>query len=270
MDFKCVLAAGLLAATLGTTPALAAKCGNNAAGFPAWLEQFKAEAPNYGLKPRVVDRALKGVTYSSKVIRLDRSQRSFKLSFEQFYQKRVNNAMIRRGQQLLKRYDGLFRRIEKTYGVPAPVLLAIWGLETNYGGFNGNMPVLQSLATLAYDCRRSQFFTNELVSALMIVQRGDMRPEELRGAWAGEIGQTQFLASSYVKYAVDFDRDGRRDLIHSVGDVLASTANYLKAYGWRARQPWGPGTANHAVLKKWNKAAVYQQTIAVMAAKISK
>jgi len=131
------------------------------------------------------------------------------------------------------------------------------------------MPVLRSLATLAYDCRRSRFFTEELVAALMIVQRGDMRPSEMRGAWAGEIGQTQFLATNYVKYAVDFDRDGRRDLIRSSADALASTANYLKAHGWRAGQGWGPGTANHNVLKQWNKATVYQKTIAVMASKIA-
>jgi len=269
MNLKRVLAAGLAAVFISATPALAAGCGNGASGFPAWLAQFKAEAPGYGLKPRVVERALSGVSYNPKVIKLDRSQRSFKLSFEQFYRKRVNNAMIKRGRQLRQRYDGIFRRIEKRYGVPAPVLLSIWGLETNYGGFSGNMSVLRSLATLAYDCRRSRFFTEELVAAIMIVQRGDMRPEEMRGAWAGEIGQTQFLASNYLKYAVDFDRNGRRDLIRSSADALASTANYLKAHGWRRGQGWGPGTANYNVLKKWNKATVYQKTIGVMASKIA-
>lgn len=254
---------------LSSTPALAATCGNGPNGFEAWKQEFIANSKRYGLKQRTVKSALQNVKYNSKVIRLDRNQKSFKLSFQQFYAKRVNNAMIRRGQKLGKTYARLFKRIEKKYGVPAPVILAIWGLETNYGGYLGKLPVLQSLATLAYDCRRSKFFTNELVNALKIVQRRDMTPGEMRGAWAGEIGQTQFLASSYMKYAVDYDRDGRRDLIRSVPDVLASTANYLQKKGWRRGQPWGPGTANYRVIREWNKASVYVQTISVMADKIA-
>ena len=251
-----------------TTPAMSASCGNGAGGFEAWKQNFIANSSRYRLKQRVVQQALQNVTYNPKVVRLDRNQKSFKLSFQQFYAKRVNNAMIRRGQKLGKTYARIFKSIERKYGVPAPVILAIWGLETNYGGFSGNMSVLRSLATLAYDCRRSAFFTNELVNALIIVQRRDMTPAEMKGAWAGEIGQTQFLASSYVKYAVDYDRNGRRDLVRSVPDVLASTANYLQKHGWRRGQGWGPGTANYAVLKKWNKASVYVQTISVMAEKI--
>lgn len=248
--------------------AQAAKCGNNAAGFDSWKADFMSKAPQLGLKQGTMDSAMKGISYNPKVVRLDRNQKSFKLSFDQFYAKRVNNSMIRKGQQLMKTHARLFASIEKRYGVPAPVLLAIWGLETNYGGYSGNMPVLQSLATLAYDCRRSQFFTNELIAALHIVQRRDMSPAEMRGAWAGEIGQTQFLASNYMKFAVDYDRDGKRDLIRSRPDVLASTANYLAQYGWRRGQSWQPGSANYNVLKQWNKATVYQQTIAVMAEKI--
>lgn len=254
---------------VATSPAFSARCGNGPGGFETWKQEFVANSSRHGLKQRVVQSALKNVGYNKKVVRLDRNQKSFKLSFEQFYAKRVNNAMIRRGQKLEKTYARLFRGIEKKYGVPAPILLAIWGLETNYGSFSGNMPVLQSLATLAYDCRRSDFFTNELVAALTIVQRRDMKPEEMKGAWAGEIGQTQFLASSYVKYAVDHDRNGRRDLIRSIPDVLASTANYLAKKGWRRGQGWGPGTANYKVLQEWNRASVYVQTISVMASKIS-
>jgi lytic murein transglycosylase len=254
---------------VASTPAHSARCGNGPGGFDAWKQAFIANSPGYGLKQRVVKNALKNVGYDRKVIRLDRNQKSFRLSFEQFYGKRVNTAMIRRGQKLGKTYARIFRGIERKYGVPAPVLLAIWGLETNYGSFSGNMPVLQSLTTLAYDCRRSKFFTNELVNALKIVQRRDMTPAEMKGAWAGEIGQTQFLASSYMKYAVDYDRNGRRDLIRSIPDVLASTANYLQKNGWRRDQGWGPGTANYNVLKKWNKASVYVQTISVMASKIA-
>lgn len=261
-----VLAAGCIVAG----PSLAASCGKTAAGFPAWLEDFKDEARRAGIEKRVVNSALKGVRYHSRVIQLDRGQKSFKLSFDQFYAKRVNNAMIRKGRQLIRQNDKLLRSIEKRYGVPAPVLVAIWGLETGYGRNSGKMSVIRSLATLAYDCRRSDFFANELLNALAIVQRRDMTPAQMRGAWAGEIGQTQFLASSYMRYAVDFDGNGRRDLIRSVPDVLASTANYLKAYGWRRGAPWGPGTANYNVIGKWNKASVYVKTISVMAEKLAR
>ena len=245
-----------------------AKCGNSAAGFTEWRDGVIATSDRFGIKQSVARSALGAVSYNPKVIRLDRNQKSFKLSFEQFYAKRVNNAMIQRGKKLGQTYARIFNRIEKQFGVPAPIILAIWGLETNYGGYSGNMPVVQSLATLAYDCRRSDFFSNELIAALHIVQRGDMQPSEMRGAWAGEIGQTQFLASSYMQYAIDYDGNGKRDLIRSIPDVLGSTANYLAKKGWRRGQGWGPGTANYRVLKEWNKASVYVQTIQVMAEKI--
>jgi len=132
----------------------------------------------------------------------------------------------------------------------------------------GKQPALRALATLAYDCRRSERFTAELIDALKIIDRGDLSPAEMKGAWAGELGQTQFLPSSYVKFAVDFDGNGKRDLIRSVPDVLASTANYLRGYGWKADQPFGEGTANFEVLKEWNKSAVYQKTIAVFAQRL--
>lgn len=268
---RSMAGAGLiLAPLLISNPAMAAGCGNGPAGFPAWLKNFKAAAERAGIRRKVVNAALKDVSYHSRVISLDRGQKSFKLSFDQFYAKRVNNAMIKKGRRLIDQNAGLFRSIEKRYGVPAPILTAIWGLETGYGANSGKMNVIRSLATLAYDCRRSDFFTNELLSALAIVQRGDMAPSQMRGAWAGEIGQTQFLASSYLRFAVDYDRDGRRDLIRSVPDVLGSTANYLKAYGWRRGASWGPGTANYEVLRKWNRASVYVQTISVMADKLSR
>jgi lytic murein transglycosylase len=213
--------------------------------------------------------ALAGATYDRRVIGLDRSQRSFKLSFEEFYARRVGAALIRRGQTLMQRHRATLDRVEQRFGVSAPVLIAIWGLETGYGADTGaRFSIVRSLATLAYDCRRSAFFTGHLIDALRIVERGDMTPAELRGGWAGEIGPMQFLPGAYVRYAVDFDGDGRRDLVNSVPDMLASTANYLKAHGWQRGQSWGPGTPNYAVIKAWNKAEVYQRTIAVMAAKL--
>jgi lytic murein transglycosylase len=264
------LATAAAALVLAWPPAAAlADCGNDGAGFSGWLERFKAKAVAAGISRSAVDSALADVTYDRTVVRLDRSQKSFKLSFEEFYARRVGPALIRRGQGLMRAHRATFDRVEKRFGVPAPVIVAIWGLETNYGADTaGKYSIIRSVATLAYDCRRSEFFTAHLMDALRIVQKGDMAPEELRGGWAGEIGQTQFLPSGYMKYAVDFDGDGRRDLVRSVPDIIASTANFLKAHGWQAGQSWEPGSANYAVIKDWNRAEVYQRTIAVMAAKL--
>jgi lytic murein transglycosylase len=269
---KLTAAALALCAVLGALPssAMAASCGSSAGGFESWIGQFRREAASQGVSESTMDAALAGLSYDPQVIRLDRGQHSFKLSFEAFYARRVNDALIRKGQRLIAAHRATFDRIEKRYGVPASIIAAIWGLETSYGALGGKMSIVRSIATLAYDCRRSAFFQNELLAALKIVQRGDMSPAQLRGGWAGEIGQTQFLPSAYYKFAVDFDGDGRRDLIRSVPDMLASTANYLKGYGWQAGQSWAPGTANYNVIQQWNKAQVYVRTISVMADKIER
>jgi lytic murein transglycosylase len=265
------LRAAAVGAVLGLAPATAAfaDCGNDAAGFASWLQRFKAKAAEAGISQAALASALGGVSYDRTVIHYDRNQKSFKLSFEQFYARRVGSSLIRRGQALMRQHKATFDRVEKQYGVPASVLVAIWGLETNYGAdTSGKFSIIRSLATLAYDCRRSPFFTGQLMDAMRIVQRGDMTPAELRGGWAGEIGQTQFLPTPYVKYGVDFDGDGRRDLVRSVPDILASTANFLKGHGWKAGQSWEPGSANYAVIRDWNRAEVYQRTISVMASKL--
>jgi lytic murein transglycosylase len=264
------LRTAVIGAVLGLAPASAlADCGNDGAGFAGWLEQFKAKAAADGISKTTLASALGGVSYDRTVVHLDRNQKSFKLSFEQFYARRVGSALIRRGQSLWRTHKATFDRVEKRFGVPAPVLIAIWGLETNFGAdTSGKYSIIRSVATLAYDCRRSPFFTAQLMDALRIVQTGDMSPAELRGGWAGEIGQTQFLPTPYVKYAVDFDGDGRRDLVRSVPDILASTANFLKGHGWQAGQSWEPGSANYAVIKDWNRAEVYQRTISVVASKL--
>jgi lytic murein transglycosylase len=257
------LAGGLVALSAGQ--AHAQKCGNDGAGFQAWIGQYRATAAKDGISAKALV-VLDGLTYDSTVIARDRSQKSFKLSFEEFYARRVGASLLNRGKRLMQTHAATFARVEKQFGVPPAIITAIWGLETNYGADGGGkFYIPRSIATLAYDCRRSDFFKNELTSALKIVDRGDMQARELVGGWAGEIGQVQFLPSSYYKYAVDFDGDGRRDLVRSVPDMLASTANFLKGYGWQQGQPWGPGTANYAVIKAWNKAEVYQRTIAQMA-----
>jgi lytic murein transglycosylase len=264
------LAGTLTVMTASTLAANAADCGNGPAGFDAWLGRFRVYAAQQGISPPVIEAGLGGLAYDANVIRLDRSQKSFKLTFDEFYRRRVGEALINRGRRLMAQHAGVLARIERQFGVPGPVLVSIWGLETNYGSDGGGkLFIPRSLATLAYDCRRSDFFRNELLASLRIIQRGDMSAQQLVGGWAGEIGQVQFLPSSYFKHAVDYDGDGRRDLVRSVPDMLASTANFLRSHGWQAGQSWQPGTANYAVIAQWNKAEVYQRTIAVMSDRLA-
>ncbi|MBU2581618.1 MAG: lytic murein transglycosylase [Alphaproteobacteria bacterium] len=247
----------------------AASCGKSAGGFSNWLQDFKADARAKGVSDATLSRALDGVGYDKNVIRRDRSQKSFKLSFEEFYKRRVGSYLIKKAKSKLKKHASLLAGLEKKYGVPAEILVSIWGLETNFGkDGSGKYNIIQAIATLAYDCRRSDFFMPHLHAAMRIVHRGDMSPSQLRGGWAGEIGQVQFLPGSYDKYAVDYDGNGRRDLVSSVPDALASTANFLKGHGWVRGAPWGQGTANYGVIKDWNRADVYARTIALMAEKL--
>ncbi len=265
----CTMAGAVFLLAASVVGASAQTCGSDASGFESWVPQFQAKVQSQGISAGTARAAMSGLSYDSNTIRLDRSQRSFKLSFDEFYAKRVSKSLIAKGQRQLQSNAQLFERIEKRFGVPGSILVAIWGLETNYGADgNGGKSIVNSLATLAYDCRRSDFFQIELVNAMRIIERGDMPASQLRGGWAGEIGPMQFLPSSYVKYAVDFDGDGRKDLIHSVPDMLASTANYFKQKGWATGQQWQPGSANYAVIQEWNKAEVYAKTIAAMALKI--
>jgi len=244
-------------------------CGRTAEGFGPWLAAFRQQAVGQGVSARTVALALGGATYDAGVIRLDRSQKPFKMTFEKFAAQRITAGKLRLGRRLLKQHEELFARIERSFGVPGPVLVAIWGLETDFGVNIGDRPVFRSLATLAYDCRRAERFRGELMSALRIVDRGDMSPDSMNGAWAGELGQTQFLASSYERFAVDFDGDGRADLRQSVPDVLASTAHYLAGNGWRPDNGWEPGVANFEVIATWNKSVIYQKTIALFATRLA-
>ncbi len=258
-----VLFAGALAMLVNS--ANAESC-DDPSGFPSWIEGIKGEAAAQGISRRGIE-ALNGVTYDVSVISRDRRQGVFRQSFEQFAGRMVP-PRISRGMQLMKRHAALLSRIEQQFGVSAAVIVAIWGLETDFGADSGHFQTIRALATLAYDCRRPEKFHSELFDALRIVARGDMSSAEMRGAWAGEIGQTQFMPSSYLKFAFDYDGDGRRDLIRSVPDVLASTANYLHGYGWQRGAPYGPGTKNFEVILAWNKADVYARTIAYFAQRL--
>ncbi len=255
---------------LSATPGFAANCGNDSAGFTAWLSGFKDEATASGISRAVIDRALRDVSYDRRVIGRDRGQGGvFKKSFEDFSARLVTPRRVSRGKALMRRHAALLGKIERQYGVPGSVIVAIWGLETGYGADTGHFKIFSALATLAYDCRRAETFRAELLDALRIVERGDMTPDQMRGDWAGEIGQTQLLPSSYLKYAVDFNGDGTRDLIRDTPDALASTANFLQAKGWRRGEGFQEGEANFAVLLEWNKARVYAKTIARLAQALS-
>ena len=253
---------------VSATPALAAApCGTGS--FDSWLSAFKTEAASKGISQNAITAGLNGVTLDQSVLTRDHSQRVFGQSFEEFSGRMVPPRMLR-GSNALKQYGSVLSRIEQAYGVPGEVLVAIWGLETDFGVNTGKFQTLRSLATLAYDCRRAEEFRSELLDALRIIDRGDLQPSEMRGAWAGELGQTQFMPSSWIKYAVDFDGNGRRDLLHSAPDVLASTANYLANYGWQRGKDYQPGAPNFAVLQQWNKSEVYARTVAYFASQLAR
>jgi lytic murein transglycosylase len=258
---SCLLLFGCVSASAQAT----APCGGD---FGTWLQGVRTEAAAQGISQRAIQSGLGGITYDPAVIARDHAQGVFRQSFEQF-SGRMIPPRLARGAKLLAQYGATFGRIEQQFGVPGAVIVAIWGLETDYGADNGNFATIRSLVSLAYDCRRPDKFRGEVFAALKIVDRGDMTPTDMHGAWAGEIGQTQFLPSSYLKFAVDYDGNGRRDLIHSVPDVLASTANYLKGYGWQRGQPWGEDTPNFQVLLQWNASQVYTKTVAAFAQQLA-
>jgi len=222
---------------LGLAPHAFAACANPSE-FGKWLQGFKQEAVAQGISPRTVSYALDGLTYDPATIAKDRGQGVFAQSFLQFSGRMVSANRLQVGAALLKKYSGVFARIQQEYGVPGPVLVAFWGLETDFGKVMGNMETLRSLATLSFDCRRPEEFREQLIYALRVIERGDLSPQEMRGPAHGEVGQFQFQPKNYYEHAVDFDGDGRRDLIRSAPDSLASAANYLQSIGWRPNQPW--------------------------------
>ncbi len=255
-------AAGLC---FGAASADAAACGNNSAGFERWKRDFAQEAKANGIGQRGIS-ALQSTGYASGTIRADRGQHSFKLSLDQFMKKRGATTIASQGKGKKRSNAALFNAIERQYGVPAGPLIAIWGMETAFGRFTGNQHTLSAVATLAYDCRRSEYFTGHLYAALQLVDRGMLNPSQ-RGAMHGEVGQTQFLPKSILLYAVDGDGNGRVDL-NSTADALASTANFLRGHGWRAGAGYQPGQPNFAAIQGWNAAGVYQQTIAIVGRQI--
>jgi lytic murein transglycosylase len=226
------------AAALLTAGEAAARC-RNTGSFERWLAAFKQDAVAAGISRAAISAALDGVTFDPTIIRRDSGQGVFSQGFLQFAGRMAGGGRYSSGLKQLKANAELLARIEQRFGVPPAVVTALWGLESDYGAYKGGKyQIIRSVATLAYDCRRSDFFRAQLMGALRIVQRGDLRPEEMIGNWAGELGPTQFTPSDYYKSGVDFDGDGRVDMLHSKADALASAANLLKNFGWRRGQPW--------------------------------
>ena len=228
---------------IGVTFALAVPAtGTAAAGchgsFESWLAQFKRDAAAQGISQAVIAEAAPSLTFDPAIIRRDHGQAVFQQTFLQFADRMVGGDRIPNGLAKIRKYRATFDEVEKKYGVPPEVLTAFWGLESDFGANYGNYKILSALTTLAYDCRRPDFFREQLLAALRIIQRGDLRASDMIGDWAGEFGGLQFTAADYYRNAVDFDGDGRRDLIHSIPDTLASGANFLVSLGWHRGEPW--------------------------------
>ncbi len=228
-----VMLATLLAGCLSAAPAVQER------SFAGWLGEFRAEALAAGIRAEVVTAALDGLETLPVVLERDRAQAESTFSLDLYLARRLNRRTVRTAREMLERHARLLGRVSAAYGVPPRVLVAVWGLESNFGRFVGVRPTITAIATLAFDDRRSAYFRGELLDALRIVDRGDIPLAEMKGSWAGAMGQVQFMPSSYLKYAVDFDRDGRRDIWRSQADVFASIANYLSARGWRPAERWG-------------------------------
>jgi lytic murein transglycosylase len=231
------VAAALLATGLSVSGASAAPACQNTGSFDRWLDAFRKEAAAAGVTPKTIASALGGMTLDQGIIARDRRQSFFSQSFLDFSDKLVRGRPDS-GRRKVAQRKAIFEAAEKQYGVPASVITAFWALESDFGTGMGNLPVLRSLTALAYDCRRGEMFRGELLAALKIIDRGDLRPEEMIGSWAGELGQTQFLPTHYLNHAIDFDRDGRRDLMRSDPDIIGSTSAFIVSLGWKRGEPW--------------------------------
>jgi membrane-bound lytic murein transglycosylase B len=238
--------------------AQAAQCGNGPGGFEAWKQQIAGEAKAKGIGAAGIS-ALMSTNYVGATIAADRGQRSFGLSLNQFLAKRGASTIVARGRAMKQSHAAMFASIRERYGVPPGPLIAIWGMETAFGSQHGNQHMLSSIATLAYDCRRPEYFTDQLYAALQLIDRGVLSPSQ-RGSMHGEVGQTQFLPKNILAYGT-----GNLD---NAANALSSTAAFLKAHGWRAGAGYQPGEPNFAAIQAWNAAGVYQQAIAMMGRQI--
>lgn len=225
---------------LGSSLLLPGLVGRAEAGdFDSWLAELRRDAAAAGVGRATLDRALKGLRPIEEVVELDRRQPETRLTFAEYRRKVISESRINRGIERLRQHRPLLEQVSRRYGVAPATIVALWGLESSYGEFKGRFPVVGSLATLAWEGRRAAFFRKELIAALKILDRGDISPEGMYGSWAGAMGQCQFMPSTYLGYAADFDGDGRRDIWQSLPDVFASIANYLDRAGWDGGEIWG-------------------------------
>ncbi len=232
------LAAALLAGAGHDASAATAPNCRNTGGFEVWLQKFKQEAEAQGISRAAIAAASPYLTLDQRIINIDRGQKFFAQDFLQFSDKMLAGGRVANGQNQIKKHTATFAREEKQYGVPAAVITAFWGLESDFGSNMGKDHSIRSLATLAYDCRRSEMFRGHLFDSLRLIERGDLTAPEMIGSWAGELGQTQMMPSEYIKNAVDYDGDGKRNLLRSASDVIGSTGAYLVTLGWKRGQPW--------------------------------
>jgi lytic murein transglycosylase len=228
----------LLAILIGSGTANAAVPCRTSGSFDSWLTAFEREAMAQGVSQRAVSAAAPGLTYDQRIVNIDRGQRVFTQTFLEFSHRMAAGYRIQTGAAKIKTYAQVFQRIDQQYGAPAPVIVAFWALESDFGANTGKEHTLSALASLAYDCRRAERFRGQLLDALRLIDRGDLQAQDMIGSWAGELGQTQMMPSEYYQYAVDYDGDGKRNLLRSAPDVLGSTANYLVGLGWKRGEPW--------------------------------
>jgi len=256
-ELKAATLAAIMLACLSVR-ADAAQCGSTSGGFEAWKREFAEEARAKGISASTI-AALMQANYATATIAADRGQRSFGLSLDQFLAKRGASTIVARGRALKQSQAALFASIQQRYGVPPGPLIAIWGMETGFGSQRGNQNMLSSIATLAYDCRRPAYFTEQLYAALQLIDRGVLSAST-RGSMHGEVGQTQFLPKNILAYGT-----GNLD---NAANALSSTAAFLKAHGWRAGAGYQPGEPNFVAIQAWNAAGIYQQAIAMMGRQI--
>jgi lytic murein transglycosylase len=235
---KIVFAALLLTGLAATNATQAAAPCRTGGPYAQWLADFEREATAHGVSQRTIAAAAPFLTYDQRIVNIDRGQRVFTQTFLEFSDRMAAAYRIQMGAAKIKIYAQVFARIDQQYGVPAPVIVSFWALESDFGANMGNYRSLSSIASLAYDCRRADKFRGQLLDAMRLIERGDLHPDEMVGSWAGELGQTQMMPSEYYQYAVDYDGDGTRNLIRSAPDVLGSTANYLVGLGWKRGEPW--------------------------------
>lgn len=224
--------------------------GLAAQGFDVWLKNFRSEAATKGISDSTLNAALTGVAPIDRIIELDRKQPEGTMTFEKYRERVISEQRINTGRYLLQKHRAVLDTVSRQYGVPPQAIVALWGIETSYGENTGGFKVVDALATLAYDGRRSEFFRKELLDALRIIDAGHITADKMKGSWAGAMGQNQFMPSSFHAFAVDGNSDGRRDIWNTLPDVFASTANYLSKSGWKKDQRWGRAVTAPASLRK--------------------